>query len=101
MNDEQIRSIRTSSFIAPPSYSFLCAFDLKRQFRVDVAAVVAGGVRQLGRAALRTADIVNRPQRLMRAAFALPRFGNPLYRQHKKPTAGISPPLHWGWYVMD
>src|SRR2546428_3397 len=44
---------------------------LERKLRVHVAAVVAGGVGELGRAALGAADVVDRPQRVVGAALAL------------------------------
>src|SRR2546423_485921 len=47
---------------------------LERQLRVDVAAVVAGGVGQLAGPALGTADVMDRPQRVVRAALSLARF---------------------------
>src|SRR2546422_705250 len=46
-------------------------FDLKRELGVDEAAVVAGDVGELGGAALRAADVVNRLEGVARAAIPL------------------------------
>src|SRR5687767_9058019 len=55
---------------------------LKRQLRVDVPAVVAGAVRELAGAALGTADVVDRLQRVVRAALALARLAGLLNGKH-------------------
>src|SRR4051794_21690565 len=60
----------------------LLLFHRQRQLRVHIAAVVAGGVRELGVAALRAADVVDRLQRVVRTAFALARLADSLDRKH-------------------
>ena len=46
-------------------------FDLERDFGVDITAIFTGTVRQFGRAALRTTDIMHRLERVVRTPFAL------------------------------
>src|SRR5262245_4766218 len=75
--------------------SFL--FDLKRQFWVDVAAVVAGAVRQLGVAVLGTANVRNRPQSMMRPPLALSRLADSLYGLHNELLRGQSAAKHQSW----
>ena len=59
-------------------------FHLQRKFRVDIPAIVAGTVGQFRIAALRTSDIMNRPQCVVRAALALARLAVFLNRQHEQ-----------------
>src|SRR4051794_35477837 len=64
---------RDSSFILLPSsldFPFLF-LDLQGQLGVDVPAVVAGAVRELGVAALGAGDVVDRLEGVVRAALAL------------------------------
>jgi hypothetical protein len=51
-------------------------FHLKRQFGIDVTAIVAGTVWELGVATLGAAHVMDRAQRMMGAAFALSRFAD-------------------------
>ena len=83
--------------------------DLQSELGIDVPAVVAGAVRELGVAALWTADVVNGLQRLVRAALALARLANALNRKHDQPRlnselkqrcGGKNPPPYWGRYVI-
>jgi len=55
---------------------------LEGEFGVHVAAVIAGGMRQLGVAALRTAHVMNRLERVVGAALALAGFAVALNRKH-------------------
>jgi hypothetical protein len=65
--------------------SGLFHFDLKRQFWIHVAAVIAGAMRQLGISALRATDVVNRLERMMAAAFSFPGFADALNGLHVLP----------------
>src|SRR5947209_8585557 len=66
---------------------------LQGKLRIDKAAVVAGRMRQLGAAALRAADVMDRPQGMMGAAFALARLAVFLNREHdQSPTIHPGPP---------
>jgi len=60
----------------------LLMIDLKRELGVHVPAVVAGGVRKLGVAALGAAHVVDRLEGLMSPALALARLGMFLDRKH-------------------
>jgi hypothetical protein len=55
---------------------------LKRELGVHVAAVIAGTVGELGAAALGTTDVVNRLERVMRAALSLAGFTDALDGLH-------------------
>ena len=57
--------------------------DLERQLGVHIPAVIAGTVRQLGVAALRAADVVDRLEGVMGPALALARLGMFLDGKHR------------------
>src|SRR5687767_932130 len=57
--------------------------DLQRELGVDVPAIVAGAVRQLGVAALWAAHVVDRLEGLMRSTLALAALGMFLDREHR------------------
>src|SRR5690349_14385868 len=81
-----------SPSILRPSPLILVLLDLESQLRVDVAAVVAGRVGELGVAALGAADVVDRLERLVRTAFALARLADALNGQH---GGGLQTSLFW------
>src|SRR5688572_11799407 len=56
--------------------------DLEGELRVDVPAVVAGAVGELGGAALGAADVVDRLQRVVGTALALAGLADLLYGLH-------------------
>ena len=60
----------------PKTYPWFCEsglliFHLQRQLGIDIPAIVAGAMGQLGVGTLRTADVMNRPQRVMRTPLTL------------------------------
>src|SRR4051794_26527446 len=85
MNDERGRTaagfiVHRSDLIVPTSpFLFL---DLQRQLRVDVAAVVAGAVWELGVAALGAGDVMDRLEGVVRAALALAGLAGLLNGKH-------------------
>src|SRR5688500_1943023 len=78
-----------SAFRLLPCVSLrLVLIDLKRQLGIHVAAVVSGGVGELGAAALLAAVVVNRLKRHVRATLALARLAVFLDRKHDTTPAG-------------
>src|SRR3954471_5969244 len=85
MMDEQhcVAAHLHRSSLTPHPYSLgFALLDLKRELRVDVAAVVARAVRKLRAAALGTTDVMDRRPRVMRAALALSCFTDSLDGLH-------------------
>lgn len=54
--------------------SGLLIFHLQRQLGIDIPAIIAGAVWKLGVGTLRTAYVMNRPQRVMRTPLTLARL---------------------------
>src|SRR5215213_3238358 len=73
MTSTAARKNGSSGFVVGETFARLglVRLHVERELRVHVAAVVAGGVGKLGAAALGTADVVDGPQRVVRAALAL------------------------------
>ena len=63
--------------------------DLQRQFRVDVPTIIAGAVRKLGVATLRTPHVMNRLHRMVGAALALAGLAMFLDRKHDDDSCAI------------
>src|SRR5258707_3804487 len=72
---------------------FLFLLDGQGQLGVDVTAIVARAVGQLGIAALGTADVMDGLQGVMRAAFALAHLADSLDRLHDRAPVLYRKPL--------
>ena len=79
----------------------LVLIHLERKLGVHVPAVVAGGVGELGRAALRAADVMNGPQRVVGAAFALARLAVLLNGEHVELTPAPAHPKQGAAAVLQ
>ena len=74
----------------------LFIFHLQRQLGIDVTTIVASAMRQLGVGTLRAADVMDRPQRMMRTPLTLARLADFHDRLHDRlqKQKGESSPAH-------